>query len=610
MKALKEKRIGLRSLLRRGLVILSLFALVFASCADSDGSPSDTTPPPPPAAKYKPARIEITSWPTKDSYEGKPLDLTGLVVRVFYDGGPENNKDLKYGDAGVTFSTYPHTAVGVLATVSGATAWVPQEQYTLLWYSSEADKVFTAVLDLKEPVANGGPGANGKTVKPISRAATWTDKTTANTYNTYGSDDTTLAWSRGLRLVGDLDAKIYVDDYPDFSKYRLQAEYVGTTANTGGEVKEIDLTPETDWMILPKYDSGSTPATPKNATGDLLITIGSNPLATSHPYVQTAYTRSGGTAYTPSGASSPKVDPGLTIRQPYAEIWVVKEITTSVTAADLPDFFYWMTDDTPYWTKALIDSDATITVTYTGDNPGPKTKTVKQWKELNDVWYNKIFVLTGAGATLQTEPPFAVQGITDTAPLASDGSITPLGRNRNPRIKLSYRGAYAYVTIPVYTRPTGLAVTAKSGDPSVPVDMRPRDNDVGAMNAKAFDSLVDAVVTFQAYYDSSVTTTLTVKFDDAGAVSGKYPAAYVTTAPAGITPTGADGAPGAANSNAKAKLYSNNFGDLSENSRNNGRQTAVRFVYTSPDYSATSGVVQVGSRTLRGTVQVDWSNIQ
>jgi len=262
-----------------------------------------------------------------------------------------------------------------------------------------------------------------------------------------------------------------------------------------------------------------------------------------------------------------------------------------------------MGDTEQDWTDRLIDSGATLTVTYTGDNPGPKTKKIEEWAELNKVWANHIFASSSLGPTA-AEKPFLVQGVTQT-----DGQNpkTPLGRNRNPRIKISYRGAYAYIQMPVYTRPTAFVVTAKNGDPSVAVDMRPSDNDVGAMNAKAFDSLVDAKVTFSAYYDSTVTTELTVKFDSAG--GAPYAAAYVTSPPPGVTATGADGAPGTPGSNAKAKLYSNNFGDASENARNNGRQTAVRFVYASPDYSATGNGVEVGTRTLRGTVQVDWSNI-
>jgi hypothetical protein len=582
MKALKEKRIGLRSLLRRGLVILSLFALVFASCADSGGDDTPTGTNPPPAAKYLPARIEIVSQPTVNSYEGKPVDLTGLEVRVYYDGGPENNQTLTTKNA--TFSTYPHTAVGVIATDGTDTLWVPQLQYTLLWYSKDADKVFTEIIKLD---------TKGKTVVPIARAETWTQLDPPDTYPVYGDDDPSLAWSRGLRLVGDLDAKIYVDDYPDFSKYRMQAEYIDAY------VREIDLTPETEWAILPFYDPTSTPVNPKSAVGDLYITIGTNPLTATHPYVVDAFSKS-----STSALSTGKIDPGLTIRQPYAEIYVVKEITTNVTAAEIEDFFYWMPDSEAAWTKRLIDSKAEITVTYTGDNPGPKTKTVEQWAELNKVWYNHIFTpVTGAPATLVYEDPFAVQGVTKTSPTG-----LPLGRNRNPQIKISYRGAYAYITMPVYTRPTSFVVTPKSGDPSIAVDMRPRDNDVGAMNAKAFDSLVDAIVTFQAYYDTTVTTTLAVKFDDDGG-SAPYAAAYVTSPPTGMTATGADGAPGLADSGAKAKLYSSNFGDASENPRNNGRSTSVRFVYASPDFSNTAGDVQVGTRILRGTVTVDWSNI-
>jgi hypothetical protein len=106
MKALKEKRLSLRSFLRRGLVILSLFALAFASCNtsgdDGDTTPSTTTPPPQP----KVVSITVTGTITKDWFQGCAPDLTGIKINVLWDTGTLE-KDIPasdFADRGFTAS--------------------------------------------------------------------------------------------------------------------------------------------------------------------------------------------------------------------------------------------------------------------------------------------------------------------------------------------------------------------------------------------------------------------------------------------------------------------------------------------------------------------------
>jgi len=88
MKALKEKRLSLRSYLRRGLVILSLFALAFASCGDSSTSTDPTDPgnPTNPTVPAGPTAVAITiaAQPTNPSFQGMPPDLTGMVLQVLW----------------------------------------------------------------------------------------------------------------------------------------------------------------------------------------------------------------------------------------------------------------------------------------------------------------------------------------------------------------------------------------------------------------------------------------------------------------------------------------------------------------------------------------------
>jgi len=94
MKALKEKRLSLRSCLRRGLVILSLFALAFAfaSCNSSDdeggggGGGTDnyitTVVTTRPAVNY----IRITSQPKKPSFQGAPPEIDDVTIEYTIEG--------------------------------------------------------------------------------------------------------------------------------------------------------------------------------------------------------------------------------------------------------------------------------------------------------------------------------------------------------------------------------------------------------------------------------------------------------------------------------------------------------------------------------------------
>jgi len=303
MKALKEKRISLRSLWRRGLVILSLFALVFASCNSTDEEETQPTIPPTQAGP-KVMSIEVVSPITANSYEGLAVDLAGLKVLVRYDNGSSNDKVIGPNDA--KFVTEPPIAVGVKGykTAGEASAtWAPMKKYLLLMSTDD------------------GPRSTEITVpdvKPIARAQSWTDTTNIDGF--MYPDNSDYLWAQGLRLVGDLDQKLYVDDYPKFGNYRLQAEYVD------GAVKEIPIRADTSWQIRPRYNNGPD----KTGVGDLLLTIGNNPLVVKgdktkqHPYVQAAL----GDLVAPTGTTANDIvfDAGLTMKHPFEEVWHVRSI--------------------------------------------------------------------------------------------------------------------------------------------------------------------------------------------------------------------------------------------------------------------------------------------
>jgi hypothetical protein len=143
MKALKEKRVSLRSFLRRGLVILSLFALVFASCGDSGGGDDGGNggePPVPPVIPPAPVltRLNVVSQPTVNSFQGDRPVLTGLVVELAFDGGtPYLEYDISKFE---TVPPYANTASTTQATASAAATPV-EMQVVLKGYTWPADKV-------------------------------------------------------------------------------------------------------------------------------------------------------------------------------------------------------------------------------------------------------------------------------------------------------------------------------------------------------------------------------------------------------------------------------------------------------------------------------------
>jgi len=157
MKALKEKRVSLRSLFRRSLVILSILALAlsFASCSDSgsgdggDTGDTGTTPPVVVPNQKTVKNLTVIKHPVNPSYEGAMPDLTGLEVLITFT---ENGVDLppvlekdpskftvdppvayvtstsgettfsKYGQYGIRYTADPYNVFG---TAARANVYIP-----------------------------------------------------------------------------------------------------------------------------------------------------------------------------------------------------------------------------------------------------------------------------------------------------------------------------------------------------------------------------------------------------------------------------------------------------------------------------------------------------
>ena len=180
MKALKEKRNSFRSLWRMGLVILSVFALVFVACGDSSaGDPiapnapnpniggsdrdnGDETPEPPfvqmPVDKV-PDRLVVARSPQRFSKEGQPPVLTGAIIDVWYtDGSMER------------FNTISSTMFGTMPAILGeeqinmADATTPKHAVIQIYHvdnpQAKANITLPGVRALDLAAARGTPTGN------------------------------------------------------------------------------------------------------------------------------------------------------------------------------------------------------------------------------------------------------------------------------------------------------------------------------------------------------------------------------------------------------------------------------------------------------------------
>jgi len=570
MKALKEKRISLRSLWRRGLVILSLFALVFASCNDSDeGGGGGTVVVPSP----EPISFEIYKQPTKVSYEGCAVDLTGLVVLVKYKSGPLDMQFLTKDD--ISLYTDPPVAVGVIGEEpSREYWWIPMTKYTLMYQTS--GRTFTDVLEIPSVI-------------PVTRAKDWKIGSDPNNGFKY-PDNWDQFWSQGLELTGPLTDNVYVDDYPDLAALKLQAEYAD------GSKLNVPLATDAVWEIKPSYDDGTK--TDKAYPGDLWVAVGDNTLDATHPYVTDAIkkakdpaTGNKSSGFAASIHSPQGINPKLTASHKYLEVYHVKAIELTPGDPGFDPFFYWSDDTNTAWVDRLIAKDAGIKVTYINDVT--KEFTVKKAVEMNAVWKNTLGTTIVPGVDL----PFGVDGIGKTSGQAHD-------KNKTPKITINYRGAYTQLKVPVYTKFTGITVTAKDGG-AITLDMHnlSQDNDKDGMNATAFSKLIEVKASFTAYSDATLAAAeLPLNFVEKYCASAKI--TDTGTVASSVT-AGVPTDPTKPEWKAEATAYSMNFGWLrgytwpgTVNAKNNGKTQNVRVYYKPP----TVGTINPGVKNNRVTV--------
>jgi len=660
MKALKEKRIGLRSLWRRGLVILSLFALVFASCSSSSGGEEEVVV----VQGKTPYKMDVLVQPTEACYQGLPLDFTGIKVAILYTDG--SVAYLTAADAS-KFTTDPPWATGFynetrLAAGTKGDPFMPLYNYRL--YYSEAGKNLATTVTVKDvmPIYRE---QGSLLVESVKVPAAGPDSTQDPNINDWTG---TFYISNGMQLTG-LDTrkvtKMYVDDKPDFGGITVEADYrkrakdgdfAGEYATLGvAKRKTIPLAlDKVDWKVVPYYNNGN-----ETGEGGVYVTLGRNTLNTNDALITGGNRDQNNEPHvvTPFPDSGWKLDYGVANISPIDEMWHVTKLELE-KEPELDPFFYWQEDGSIDWYKRVRDT-ARLKVTYS--NNGTKSFSIPEAVYQNTVWLNgglnTNLDLYGDGTSssstssvygfdnggmytfhddpytgvpvigpseglpgnqLATWKPFGMEGILLTARKqgVKDSNLY-YTKITKPQITFYYRGVRCSLDKPVFTNFMRVDVEVLAGGEQITVDMSRRDNDFYGMSATEFAKLIKVSAVYQAV-GTDLEQAFPLKFkadfvkDDDDAAAGGIDRLTPNT----FLPN--------YNDDAWQYYYSMNFGlralkddvswGVASQVKTNGTK-AVKIYYANPSgedvYKVlkTPAVTNINGRTRNASVTVLWTNV-
>jgi len=469
MKALKEKRIGLRSLWRRGLVILSLFALVFASCSNetTDGTNNSVS------SGKVPLEIRVVTPPTKPSYEGIAVDTTGMEIEVRYDSDP--NKFVKVTDLS-KFGILPKYAQRVGASGNKGTYMV----YAIGDGQPVYGQFQTTVHNLVRPSTTG-----------------WGNN------QSYPADGNT--WTQGGQItvtpIGSYKKEYYVDEFPDLgdlSHFTVQGNFMD------GSMQTIQLNMDMRWEIRPSYNNK-----PNTGRGDLVFYLGGN----NGESLWFDYTSG---SYAPTYGKIADYDVAVAV--PLDKVFHVTGVEV-INADELKTefevtnpFFFW-DDDRP---NAWLTADGTggraknakIRVTYSDGYS--RELSMEEAVRQNTVWYN-----TNPNGNYR---PFAVQGIEETVRnvLGKEKNTAVWPNYKDPKISFYYRGWRAFVDVPIFTKFSNLSFEFKS-EPDISngyatIAVKGQDNDNTGDTDATLAGKITVKANYTAYKDSSLTAGKTLSY--------------------------------------------------------------------------------------------------
>jgi len=480
MKALKEKRISLRSLWRRGLVILSLFALVFASCGDSSSSDESSAGP-------RVIDIQVVKAPANDQFLGLPVDLEGTVLKVIYSSG--NSDTVTYKDG--NFSAYPPIFTGSYNAKGGF------------------DGITTCEIGYKNRAVTASFEGNAwGIIRTDAKTNTVVDGALWGIDSGY--------YSMGLNLTGNGPKEAYADDNDfNFSGLTLEAEYyrvieypTATSPAILDRAKKAIKFQDVTYSIMPSYDMYT------DGTGDsrgyVSVTVGEDIYGV-----------------VPGGFA------GITTTHELDRVHIVTKVEPlGFPSADDLAFFYWEPNDRAYWLDK-IGPDAKIRVSYSGGKP-PKDIGIQEYSKKARIWWNERpenavgNLNTGIGT---------VKNIYDLDIVPVRYPLTTKANEKNG-IQIFYRGfSTDIIDVPVLTQLLTLKAdanpdTTKDGkvefDPAETPDNDAREDFDGS---RGLSKLIVVTATYQAYNVASVQKTLVLRYkawvdDDVAAGATNYEPYY------------------------------------------------------------------------------------
>jgi len=470
MKALKEKRISLRSLWRRGLVILSLFALVFASCGGESDSSDDSSGP-------KVVRFTVSKGPSNPQYFGQPVDLTGVELTVYTSDG----KIDKVTDTS-KMTVYPRLVSGVYG--AGGTAFLPRNTYTIIYDGVPLD---------------GGLSIAGNQKWYIYRTETpWPYEDPSNIL-VVGSQDL------GIHLTGyeSLPKEAYADDeeFFDLSGLTLEADYVryGDSADHRQIIRKSIPIRNVSWEIKPRYDRNAYAANAAKNGGDgyydgfVYVTIGRMNEIPNAPYdPDIGYAWNEG---------------GITVMLPLDKVWTVKS-KDSIELLNQKDgynkYFYWDENTKDAW-LGYLGGGAQLKVTYT--NNLTKTFNIADLAKKSRIYKNSNPVEGTLPDWFDTPVYYGLDLDFDLLPL-----VYPFTKkNLDQGVTLYYRGAQKKVDVLVFTKLIRIDPIAQQDfypDPKWDNDI---DNGEGGPSTLA-GQLAPVQAIYQALNDASAQEPVTLTY--------------------------------------------------------------------------------------------------
>jgi len=489
MKALKEKRISLRSLWRRGLVILSLFALVFASCSESGGGDSDGS-----GSGRRVLSIEVVEDPVGAQYLGTPVNLDGLVLHVKYgDGQLPMEETIAYGkDTAKRFFAYPRLVTGAyvnssLTTVakvgSDGKTEVPNPIKTkakgkdvpvlysesgfvgmpevIVYYDADGNyntkwSAPIRIGDIKKPNGDRDQGhiigiVRGSQKDPVTGSSIWTTPQ-GTIYENY-------VWAQGLQMTGLVrNDKVYADTKTfDFTGLDLWADY------EDGFRTKLSFE-NVSWNVLPDYNWKE-----KSGEGDddyyykgyVYVTVGED----VEGYLGKAISESRFI----TGSDYWYSIKGITAAAPLETVYTVYDKGNSIevlgATEKVTDFFFWELNTPEAWLAKLKNNNVSIRVKYRGNPPDVNEFAIKDIANQDLIWAN--FNPAVADRDFYVAPlkyPFTAKA------------------NPKPKIRVYYRGGWGELPIDVYTKLIEIRVPdpVTGGNLSWPANEKEeeRDNDI------------------------------------------------------------------------------------------------------------------------------------